>query len=100
MPLIKIIELVGTSTKSWEDAVQSIISEASESIRHITGVDVIHQTASVDEGQITEFRATVHVAFRVEPHQRSTQRQLCQKALETLRCKELPQKNELNVSGK
>lgn len=76
MPLVKIVELIGTSTRSWEDAVQSIVSEASATIRHITGVDVVHQTALVDEGQITEYRATVHVAFRVELHDHNAHKPL------------------------
>jgi hypothetical protein len=37
-------------------------------LRHITGVDFVHQTAHCTEGRITEYRATVHVAFRVEHH--------------------------------
>jgi len=68
MPVIKVIELVGTSNKSWEDAVQQAVSEASESLRHITGVDLVRHTAHVENGKISEYRATVHVAFVVEHH--------------------------------
>ena len=66
MAVVKVVELIGTSKKSWEDAVQQIVKEASASIRHVTGVDVVHQTAHVEDGKITEYRATAHVAFRVE----------------------------------
>ena len=68
MSVIKVIELVGTSKKSWEDAVQEVVKEASESLRHITGVDLVRHTAQVENGKITEYRATVHVAFVVEHH--------------------------------
>lgn len=68
MSVVKVVELVGTSTKSWEDAVQQVVSEASESLRHITGVDVVKHTAHVENGQISEYRATCHVAFVVEHH--------------------------------
>lgn len=68
MPLVKVIELIGTSKTSWEDAVQQIVKEASATLRHITGVDVIHRTAHVHEGKISEYRATAHVAFQVEEH--------------------------------
>lgn len=66
MPVIKVIELVGTSNKSWDDAVKQAIRESKETLRNIKGVDLIKQTAHVENGQITEYRSTVHVAFVVE----------------------------------
>jgi len=71
MAVVKVIELVGTSNKSWDDAVQQVVHEASATLRHITGVDLIHQTAHCKEGRITEYRATVHVAFQIEEHSAS-----------------------------
>lgn len=68
MAVVKVIELVGTSNKSWDDAAQQVVSEASRTLRHITGIDLVHQTAHCVEGRITEYRATVHVAFKVEEH--------------------------------
>lgn len=68
MAVIKVIELIGTSEKSWEDAVHQVVQEAYRSLRHIRGVDLVHQTAHVQDGKITEYRATVHVAFVVEHH--------------------------------
>ena len=68
MSVVKVIELVGTSSKSWEDAVHQVVAETSESLRHITGVDVVHQTAHVEHGKISEYRATCRVAFVVEHH--------------------------------
>lgn len=66
MSIVKTIEVVGTSGKSWEDAVHQVVAETSETLRHITGVDVVHQTAHVENGKISEYRATCHVAFVVE----------------------------------
>jgi flavin-binding protein dodecin len=68
MAVVKVIELVGTSSKGWEDAVKQVVTEASQSLRHITGVDVVNQTAHVEDGRITEYRATVNVAFVLEHH--------------------------------
>ena len=68
MTVVKVVELIGSSSKSWEDAVQQVVAEASESLRHIRGVDVVHHTAHVEHGKITEYRATCHVAFVVEHH--------------------------------
>ncbi len=66
MSIAKVVELVGSSRESWEDAVRLTVKEASESLRNITGVDVVHQTAQVEDGNIIEYRVTIHVAFAVE----------------------------------
>ena len=68
MAVVKVVELVGTSKESWQDAACVAIKEASGSLRHITGVDVVNQTAHVEAGEITEYRTTLNVAFVVEHH--------------------------------
>jgi hypothetical protein len=68
MAVVKVIELVGTSRESWQHATEEAIREASQSLRHITGVDVIKHTAHVEGGKITEYRTTMNVAFVVEHH--------------------------------
>lgn len=67
MSVVKIVELVGESSESWEDAVRQAVKEASRTVRHISGVEVLNWTGDVDEqGQITEYKADVQIAFRVE----------------------------------
>lgn len=68
MAVVKVVELVGTSKESWQAAAQEAVREASQSLRHITGVDVVNQTAHVEDGKIAEYRTTVNVAFVVEHH--------------------------------
>lgn len=63
---IKIIELIGTSKKSFEDATQDAVNTAAKTLRGITGVDVIGQTAVVEKNKIAEYRVNVKVAFKVE----------------------------------
>ena len=46
MSVAKVVELVGSSKKSWEDAVQQMVREASQSLRHIKAVDVVLPTRS------------------------------------------------------
>jgi flavin-binding protein dodecin len=65
MSVVKVIELVGTSSESWEDAAKSAVAEAARTIRNITGVRVVGQTAAVEGNAIIEFRANVKVAFLV-----------------------------------
>lgn len=62
----KIIELVCSSSKSWEDAVRNGIAEASKTVRGIHGVDVQDWTASVEGDQIREYKVNLKIAFGVE----------------------------------
>ena len=55
--MVRVVELVGVSDKSWSDAAQQVVSRASETLRHITGLDVLHSSASVKEGRIVEIVA-------------------------------------------
>jgi len=66
MNTIKIIELIGISEKSWEDAANNAILEAKKTIENITGLEVVSQTAKVENGQIASYRTTVKVAFSVK----------------------------------
>ena len=66
MSTVKVVELIGTSTKSWEDAAASAIKEASETVKGITGLEVSAQTAKVINKKIVEYRTTVKIAFLVE----------------------------------
>ncbi|MBD3160243.1 MAG: dodecin domain-containing protein [Candidatus Lokiarchaeota archaeon] len=66
MTVAKVIELVGSSEESFEDAVQNAIDTASDSIRNIHGLDVLDWTADVEDGKIVKYRANVKIAFRYE----------------------------------
>jgi hypothetical protein len=66
MAVIKIIEIIGSSPKSWEDAAKNAVSEAAKTVKNIKGVDIIHFTAVIKDNKVTEYRANVKVAFMVE----------------------------------
>jgi flavin-binding protein dodecin len=66
MATVKIIELVGVSAKSWHDAVDEALKEAAKTLHGISGIDVVNTTAAVRDNRITEYRATVKIAFLVE----------------------------------
>ena len=63
-----IVELVGSSDKSWQDAAQVALEEAKKTIRGITGVEIGDMTAKVEPntGIITEYHTAVKIAFGVE----------------------------------
>ena len=63
---VKILELIGGSEKSWEDAVQEALREAAKTVRDIVGVDVLGFKADVKNGKITRYKAHVKIAFTVE----------------------------------
>jgi flavin-binding protein dodecin len=65
--VVRVVELIGVSEKSWSDAAQRAVTRASESLRHITGLDVVHSSAVVRDGKIIEYHVNVKVAFVVEP---------------------------------
>jgi len=61
----KIIELVGGSETGWQDAVQNAVTEAASTLDGISGVEVTNMTASVENGRVTNYKATVKIAFRI-----------------------------------
>lgn len=66
MSVAKVINLVGNSNKSWEDAVEQAVNEANKTVRNITGVEVMNSTGVVHDGKIVEYRANVNIAFLVD----------------------------------
>jgi len=66
--IANVIELVGSSDKSWEDAAQLALTEATKTIHGITGIELADMTATIDPntGKITEYHSTVKIAFGVE----------------------------------
>jgi dodecin len=64
----KIIEIVGSSDESWQDAAQAALNESKKTVHGITGIEVGDMTAKVDpnNGAITQYHTTVKIAFGVE----------------------------------
>ncbi|MDI3477448.1 MAG: dodecin [Thermoanaerobacterium sp.] len=66
MAVVKILNVVGDSTKSWDDAIQNAVAEAAKTVDNISGIEVLNQTANVKNGKIVEYKANIQIAFRVE----------------------------------
>lgn len=64
--VLKVIELLANSDKSWEDAAQKAVDEAAKTLHQIRSVYVKEQSAHVRDNKITEFRVTVKVTFEIE----------------------------------
>ncbi len=66
MPVGKVVELVGTSERGFEDAINEAVRRSSKSIRNIRGVDVVGQKAIVKNGKVVEYRVNLKLSFGVE----------------------------------
>ena len=64
--IYKIVELVGTSTKSWEDAVSNIITKASETLRDLRIAEVVLLDAKIEDNKVAAYRAKVKLSFKFE----------------------------------
>ncbi len=62
----KIIELVGTSPKSWEEAVQNVVAMSSKSLRDLRIAEVKELDVRLENGKIVEYRAKVRLSFKYE----------------------------------
>lgn len=66
MSVAKLVEISASSTKSFEDAIRSGISKASETIKNIEGAWIKEQKVVLDDGKIVEFRVSMKVTFIVK----------------------------------
>ena len=62
----KIIELVGTSTTSWEDAAGNAIKKASETLRDLRIAEVSQMDLIINDGKVESYRTKVKVSFKFE----------------------------------
>ena len=60
----KIIELVGTSDKSWEDATSNAVNQAAKTLRGLRIAEIVEQDATIKNGKITAFRSKVKLSFK------------------------------------
>ena len=66
MTVVKVLELVGESQQSWQDAANQAVMEAAKTVDNITGVEVSNWTAHVNDGRISNYKANVRLAFVVD----------------------------------
>ncbi|MBI3913934.1 MAG: dodecin domain-containing protein [Chloroflexi bacterium] len=62
----KIIELVGTSTESWEKAAANAVARASQSLRELRIAEVSELDMQLEDGKVVAYRAKVKVSFKYE----------------------------------
>ena len=65
MAILKVIEVLANSDKSWEDATKNAVAQASKSVKNIRSAYIQDQSASVKNGEVTDFRVNVKITFEV-----------------------------------
>jgi len=61
-----VVELIGTSTQSWEKAAAAAVKQASQSLRDLRVAEVVELDMTLDEGKVTAYRAKVKVSFKYD----------------------------------
>jgi len=64
--IAKVITVIGSSPEGFAEAAQVAVTEASKTLRGITGADVLSMSCEVSDDRITMFRTTVNIAFAIE----------------------------------
>ena len=62
----KVIELIGTSTESWEKAATTAVERASQTLRELRVAEVVELDMVIDNGKVTAYRAKLKVSFKYE----------------------------------
>ena len=62
----KLIELVGSSTASTDDAIRNAIAKASASIKHMDWFQVVEMRGHIADGKVAHYQVTLKVGFRIE----------------------------------
>lgn len=60
---VRVAEFVGQSSRSWQDAIEEAVSQASKRYKNISGVEVINWTANCQGDRIVEYKADVKIAY-------------------------------------
>jgi flavin-binding protein dodecin len=69
MGVIIIREMVGTSARSWSDAARQAVTTASRTVRNIREIEVVKSSATVENGEVVEYRVELKLHFEYEGSQ-------------------------------
>ncbi len=66
MVTAKVVEVIGHSKTSFEDAVRSALKDCCATLKNVKGVEVVGQTAKVEDGEVVSFKATCKIVYQEE----------------------------------
>ena len=62
--IYKVIELIGTSTESWEKAAEAAVTQAAQTIKDLRIAEVVEMDIQLEEGKVVRYRTKIRVSFR------------------------------------
>jgi dodecin len=63
----RVTELIGVSSKSWEDATQNAVETAAKSLEDLRVAEVVKLDVTIDKGKVTGYRARLNISFKYHP---------------------------------
>ncbi len=66
MAILKVIEVLANSEKSWEEATRNAVKQAAKTVKNIKSVYVAEQSAIVNDNEVTEFRVNLRITFEIK----------------------------------
>lgn len=66
MAVARVTEIIASSSKGFQEAVQEGLRRANKTLRNLTGLHVLEQKAKVERGRIVEYRVTLRITFVLE----------------------------------
>jgi dodecin len=66
MKILKVIEVLASSEKGWEDAAQNAVKQASKSVRGIKSINIQNMSAQVNGKKIVEYRINAKISFEID----------------------------------
>lgn len=66
MAVLKVIEVLANSDKSWEDATRNAVEKASSSVKNIKSVYLNEQSVTIKNGKVDQFRVNVKITFEID----------------------------------
>ena len=66
MTMLKVLEVLAQSDKSWEEAAQNAVNQASESVRGIKSIYIKEMEANVEDGKVSQYRINAKISFELE----------------------------------
>ncbi len=64
--IYRVTDVIGTSTESWEAAAKNAVETAAKTLRDLRVGEVVKLDVTIDEGQVTSYRARVNISFKYE----------------------------------
>ena len=69
MAIARVTEIIGSSAKSFEDAISAAHKRASKTLRGMTGMEVVRQSIKVENNKLTEYRVHLNITFVLDDKQ-------------------------------